>query len=101
RTEGRRDRGPDRVRGRTGRDGGRARRRIGGRPAWRGAAGEDDGHDREHGDRAGPPGRTRPPGRARHAPQPGGHDIDRPPSRWKWRWGTVWPPHAPTFVTTR
>ena len=26
---------------------------------------------------------------------PGGHENGRPPMRWKWRWSTVWPPHAP------
>src|SRR5579859_1902027 len=33
--------------------------------------------------------------------QPGGQLIERPPSRWRWRWGTVWPPAAPMLVTTR
>src|SRR5207249_7805270 len=33
--------------------------------------------------------------------QPGGHLIPRPPSRWKWRWGTLCPASGPTFVTSR
>ena len=37
----------------------------------------------------------------RAAHQPGGQVNGRPPMRWKWRWSTVWPPHAPTFVTIR
>src|SRR4029079_5005332 len=36
-----------------------------------------------------------------NAAQPGGHPIGRPPSRWKWRWNTVWPASDPTFVTKR
>ena len=32
---------------------------------------------------------------------PGGHCICRPPSRWKCRWSTVWPPSSPQLTTTR
>ena len=42
-------------------------------------------------------GTNRPPAR-RH---PGGHDIERPPSRCRWRWWTDCPASPPTFVTSR
>ena len=53
-------------------------------------AADDEADDSEARDRGRP-----------DASHPGGHTNGRPPSRWKWRWSTVWPPQAPTFETSR
>ena len=86
-----------RLRGRRRRPSGRARWLPGGNVRDGAAAGAHPASEAPATTAAATAGRGRPAA----VDHPGGQSNARPPIRWMCRWSTDWPPHRPTFETSR